>query len=823
MKAGSPSAFDLYGPLPPAGVTLIEASAGTGKTYTIAALVTRFVAEAGVPVENILAVTFTRLATAELRERVRSRMASAEESLGRVLDGGLAASEDDALVATLARTGPTELSERRRRLADALASFDAATIATTHGFCHLVLAGLGVAGDVAVGASLVENADDTIDEVVDDLYLRWALLHQKLPPFDLAAARQIARAAVGNPETVLLPEVAGTPSGLRRRFSEKARAEVRRRLLDANLLTYDDLLVRLRSALEDGSRGEIARRKLRDQYPVVLVDELQDTDPVQWKVVRSAFGSDPEPGSGPTSTLVLIGDPKQAIYTFRGGDVYAYLDAARRADWRYTLRENWRTDQGLLDALDALLQPLRLGHTEIEYRPVTAVAAHRRPGIDGAPLRAPLRLRLVPVASGLVKRTNSGPLKKDAAVEWVALDLASDVVALLTSGATLPAGSEANRPQRRPLTPSDLAVLVRTNQQAAVVQAALLASGVPAVVAGTDSVFSTAGAHNWLTLLEALEEPQSRSRAAALALTPFIGMDAGKVATASEEVWEGLHARLHRWAGVLRDEGVASLARVVLSGRLASILGDSSGERVLTDLGHVAQLLHSAASTDQLGTPAVRAWLARRIAESTDGTDETEAEERSRRLESDAEAMQVLTVHRAKGLEFPVVYCPYMWDPGREIQGGQPLLFHDERHDYVRSLDVGESGPDDSNLRAARREQDGEDLRLLYVALTRARHQVVLWWAQSHRCQHSPLGRLLVRREPDGDVAEGGKKPPSDQAIQQHLEQVTAKAPSLVSVERCTPLPGGRWEPDRPALTDLRAAAFARRLDLSWRRTSYTA
>ncbi|MGH9115954.1 MAG: UvrD-helicase domain-containing protein, partial [Acidimicrobiales bacterium] len=668
--AGDPSALDLYGPLPPPGVTVIEASAGTGKTHTIAALVTRFVAEAGAPIEEILAVTFTRLATAELRERVRSRMASAEEALGRVVDTGAAPPEDDALVAFLARTDPPKLRERRRRLADALASFDAATITTTHGFCQLVLAGLGIAGDVAVGASLTEDAGDTIDEVVDDLYLRWALLHRESPPFDLTAARRIARDAVANPETVLLPEAGKTPSGLRSSFAKAVRAEVRRRLLDANLLTYDDLLVRLRSALEDGSRREVARRKLRDQYTVVLVDELQDTDPVQWKVVRAAFGSDPETRSPPATTLVLIGDPKQAIYTFRGGDVYAYLDAADHARWRYTLGENWRSDQGLLDALDALLRPLRLGHPEIEYRSVTAVAAHRRPGIDGAPHPAPLRVRMVHVADDLVKPTKSGPLQKDAAVEWVARDLAFDAVGLLTSGATLRGGSGGSGVQRRPIAPNDLAVLVRTNRQAAVVQTALHAAGVPAVVAGTDSVFATNSAGNWLKLLEALEEPQSRSRAAALALTPFVGMDGGEVATAGEEAWERLHARLHRWAGVLRDEGVASLARVVLSaGRLPRILEEVSGERILTDLGHIAQLLHSAAAADQLGTPALRAWLARRIAENTEAADETDAEERSRRLESDAEAVQVLTVHRAKGLEFPTVYCPYLWDPGRDRDG----------------------------------------------------------------------------------------------------------------------------------------------------------
>ena len=196
-------------------------------------------------------------------------------------------------------------------------------------------------------------------------------------------------------------------------------------------------------------------------------------------------------------------------------------------------------------------------------------------------------------------------------------------------------------------------------------QAALRAVGVPAVVGGTESVFGSPSARHWLRLLEALEQPASRPRAVAVALTPFVGMTADDVAAADEATWEAVHARLHRWAAILRQRGVAdrdSCRSLAAEGLPARLLVQPTGERDLTDLGHIAELLHAEASTGQLGPPALRAWLARRTEEV--GVETADAEDRSRRLDSDADAVQVLTIHRAKGLEFPVVYCPYLWDSG---------------------------------------------------------------------------------------------------------------------------------------------------------------
>ena len=408
---------------------------------------------------------------------------TAERGLGRWLDSGEPLPPGDSVLQLLAGGGAGLVARRRQRLADALASFDAATITTTHGFCHMVLAALGVWGQVAEGATLLEDPSDLVEEVVDDLFVRHVLMYGKAP-FRRKQAVEAGMAAVKTPDAPLEPapdQADATPAGLRRRLGEAARKEVQRRLLDANLLTYNDLLVRFREALEDSERGAMACQRLRERYRVVLVDEFQDTDPLQWDVVRQAFGD------GQTR-LVLIGDPKQAVYSFRGADVYAYLGAARTADphRRFTLGQNWRSDAGLLEAYDALMSPLHLGHSEIVYRKAYATPAHRRPGLEGAPVAAPLRVRLVSRTDHGLVRTRNGLLQKDRAVKFVAQDLTGDVLDLLGSGASLVKWTEDGEPDGspRPVGPGDIGVLVRTNRQASIVQASLRANGIPVVVAG---------------------------------------------------------------------------------------------------------------------------------------------------------------------------------------------------------------------------------------------------------------------------------------------------------------------------------------------------
>ena len=600
------------------------------------------------------------------------------------------------------------------------------------------------------------------------------------------------------------------------------------------VMTYDDLVTRLRTALRGPGGGAVAAQ-LRSRYEVVLVDEFQDTDPAQWEIMRLAFGH----GPAHPATLVLIADPKQAIYAFRGADVYAYLDAARTAGRQATLPINWRSDQGLIDAHDALFSGVKLGHEGIAYRQVRAADEHQEPGLSGAPVASPLRLRVALRAD--LPQTPRGYARAADARRHVVCDVAADIVALLSSGARVAAGRRRDV-GAEPVQPGHVAVLVRTNRQAAMVREALEDAGVPAVINGAGSVFGTEPASEWLRLLEALERPASITRAHSAALTAFLGWPAERLAAADEDSWEWeqVHRRLHEWARVLRTRGVASLLETVMreapaGGEAAGaggaeftlgarVLGQATGERSLTDLRHIGQLLHTAASAEQLGPTALTAWLRTRIAEAEADTAD---EERSRRLESDAEAVQVLTIHRSKGLEFPVVYLPFLWEPGYIAdKPPRPVFFHDPEAADERTIDVAlEGGAYARHREQFIREQRGEDLRLAYVALTRARHQTVVWWAGSYASRDSPLSRLLFARTDTGEVEPSGGSTPSDQAVVNRfraLAETTGGAGKVISVERSRPAAVTRWRPPAAPLAELGVSVFDRGLDLRWRRTSYS-
>ncbi len=804
--------FDLRGPLP-SGITVLEASAGTGKTFTIAALAARYVAE-GIPLEQMLLVTFTRMATGELRERVRERLVSSERALEQTLAGGSAAHSDEVL--QLLAEGPREQVQlRRERLARAIADFDAATIATTHGFCQEVLGGLGIAGDIEADVHFEENTGDLLEEIVDDLYVRRFHRHGGAP-FDRDQAMRIAKVAVANPTTPIEPDEApeGSLAAMRARLGHAVRLELELRKRRMAVMTYDDQLTRLSDTLA-GPGGAAAASRLRARYRVVLVDEFQDTDPIQWDIVRRAFGE-------PPATLVLIGDPKQAIYAFRGADVYAYLEAAHAADTRATLEINWRSDALLIDAYDAMFGGAKLGHEGIVYRKVRAAEANRASRLIDAPVAAPLRVRVVHRDEPSVTVTDKGYAGVASAREHIAKDLAADVVRLLSSETLVEGRPHGLVPHREHVRPGHIAVLVRTHRNAALVQEALDAARVPAVINGAGSVFGAVSARDWLRLLEALERPTSPPRARSVALTPFLGWGAERVACAGDDDWEEVHRRLHNWARVLRAKGIAALAETVslVEDMPRRVLGIAGGERRLTDLRHVGQLLHAAATTEQRGTTALTSWLRERIAAAEQ---ETGDEERSRRLESDAEAVQVLTIHRSKGLEFPIIYCPYLWEPGYIPRGAQPVFFHDPDADDARTIDVGLEGPDfPRHQRQYLIEQRGEDLRLAYVALTRAQHQAVVWWAGSWDSRNSPLGRLLFARDVEANVAPEGAYTPSDAQAVAHFDGLAAAACGGITVERSSLEPPTTWKGLSSETLDLSAARFDRRLDMRWRRTSYS-
>lgn len=774
--------FDVCGPLPDVGTTLLEASAGTGKTYTVGALVTRYVAEGVAEIDQLLVITFGRAASQELRERVREQLVRAERALA---DPG-AADRTDTLVDRLLQEDEATRTTMRHRLRDALAAFDTATIATTHQFCQLVLRSLGVAGDTDAGAELVDTLDDLVVEVVDDLYLqRYGHLRDR-PPFDRAVALDLGRTAVGDPQAALAP--ASDPAsraGARVAFAEAVRAEVDRRKRRLGLLSYDDLLARLSVALEEDDAP--ARARMRDRWRIVLVDEFQDTDPVQWQVLDRAFTGH--------ARMVLIGDPKQAIYAFRGGDVVTYLRAARTAGTRATLGTNWRSDADLVDRLQVVLRGAALGHPEIRVRDVSA--HHPGTRLAGAPHPAPFRLRRVPRDGFRLRR---GLISAVDARARIAEDCAADIAELLGSGATWDGA---------PVEARHVAVIVGARDHGLLVQRALHARGVPAVVAGSGHVFSTPAAGEWLALLEALEQPHRSALVRAAALTSFFGHTVVELDAQGERLTGRVADTLRGWALLLRSRGVAALQEAAEErGLSARVLGVADGERLLTDLRHLTQLLHETAVRDRLGLTALLAWF-------REEQRRTAATERPRRLDSDAAAVQIVTIHGSKGLQYPLTYLPFAYQSFEFPT--EVALYHD---DGGRTLDVSGAGAGwETHLAAHRAEEAGEELRDLYVALTRAQSQVVAWWAPTANTRIGGLHRLLFGRQPGTPEVPDAQEVRDDEYAERVLGLLEQLGGPVAEVaEAVEALAPSRDDgPDR-----LDARRFVREVDADWRRTSYS-
>ncbi|HUR72935.1 MAG TPA: UvrD-helicase domain-containing protein [Sporichthya sp.] len=803
LAAPEPVSFDLLGPLP-TGTTLLEASAGTGKTYTIAALVTRYVAEGAVDLAELLVVTFGRAATRELRERVRERLTHARDALA---DPAAALVGTDPVHRHLATGDPAEVAARRRRLALATADFDAATIATTHSFCQLVLRGLGTAADTDPDAELVSELGDLVSEVAADLYLRKYHSYPSAPEFPLKLAHTIARAAATDVHAALAPDSAGPDAGaLRARYARVVRDELALRLARRRQMGFDDLLTRLRNALLDDGTGPRVAGELRRRYKVVLVDEFQDTDPAQWDILRTAFDGH--------AALVLIGDPKQAIYAFRGGDVHSYLAAAERAVTRATLPQNFRSDERVLAGLAALLGGAELGDPRIVVGPVQA--GNPEPLLTRTAAGPPVRLRVVP--SDGMRLTKDGMPYVDDARDAVVLDLVGQIVEVLTDSSRLRDGVTEEGAGERDVQPGDIAVLVSTHKEGELVRAALVEAGVPTVVQSSASVFGTPAATEWVALLEAIEAPHRAGLVRRLAISPFVGFDAADLVNGGDAAHDLLAQRVRFWGHTLENRGVAALLAAVDADYrvLSRLLGEVGGERTATDIRHIGDVLHAAAVTERLGPTALLTWLRRRIAEV--GVEATA--ERSRRLDSDAAAVQVVTIWTSKGLEFPLVYLPFAWS--RFVGRPDVALFHD-RHTGSRTRHVGGNGTAgwDSAVAAHHAESAGEDLRLLYVAATRARSQLTLWWARSANTPTSALHRLLF--SPAGGAAPASVGVPDDAAALAALQSRAASADGALQVEAVLPGPARAWTAPAPPGGIPVAAVFDRAVDTAWRRTSYSA
>jgi exodeoxyribonuclease V beta subunit len=781
--------FELLGPLPePGSTTVLEASAGTGKTFVLAGLVTRYLAEGAATLDDMLLITFSRAATAELRERVRDQIVQAVQAF----DG---AAPDNDLTAHLLNGTPEQRHARHTRLRDALAEFDSATIATTHEFCRLVLTSLGVAGDSDAGVSLVEDLGDLVREIVDDVYLRRFGGQAQPPVFDRAAALKLATAVVAKAGTQLRPSEPepGSVAEARVVFARNVLAELEIRKRRLGILHFDDLLSRLADALEPADSP--ARDRMRRRWRIVMIDEFQDTDPVQWQVVDRAFRGH--------STLILIGDPKQSIYAFRGGDIDAYLDASRTAGTKFTLATNWRSDSALVNSLQAVLRGAALGDPEIIVHDVDA--AHQGHRLSGAPHNAPFRLRVVDRPTLRHRGTQNIPIEDVR--RHVVKDLAADVAATLASGA---------RYADRRLSAGDIAVIVESHRDARLCHSALVEVGVPAVYTGDSNIYSSEAAAEWLTLLDAFDQTHRSALVRAAATTSFFGRSVDDLVGQGESLTDEIADLLRQWADHARERGVAAVFEAAnVAGMSRRVLARAGGQRTMTDLAHVAELLLDVAHQQRFGIPALRDWLRERVSPGDSGK---RSAERNRRLDSDAEGVQIMTVWASKGLQFPIVYLPFNFN--RFVGTDEVVAYHDRSG--RRCLHIGGENAADfyDAVDAARAEDTQERLRLAYVALTRAQSQVVAWWAPTKDEVNAGLSRLLRgRTRGEAEVPDTCRRGITDADALECFSMWAAEGgpavePSVIGTAAAVPA--------APVPAGLAVRHFHRGIDLGWRRTSYS-
>ena len=780
--------FDLLGP-PPAerSTTVLEASAGTGKTFALAGLVTRYLAEGEATLDQMLLITFGRAASQELRERVRCQIVDAVAAFDDPSTVG-----DNKLVGYLLDGTDDQRAVRKQRLRDALAGFDAATIATTHQFCHLVLKSLGVAGDTATSVTLLESLDELVAEIVGDLYLAHFGQQRDDPVLQYRDALRLAREVVKNPATELRPRYPepGSRAAVCVGFAKDVLAELEIRKRRLGVLGYDDLLSRLADAL--ATDDSPARVRMHQRWPIVMVDEFQDTDRVQWQVIDRAFGG--------RSTVILIGDPKQAIYAFRGGDIVTYLQAAETAGQKKTLGTNWRSDGALIERLQVVLRGAQLGGPAIVVDDVDTY--HQGHRLAGAPHNDPFRLRVVQRPT--LGRSGIQNLPIDDLREHVGADLAADIRALLARGATF---------DGKPLQARDIAVIVEKHKDASACFKTLCYAGVPAVYTGDSDVFGSDAAEDWLCLLEAFDQPHRPGMVRAAAATMFFGETAESLGAGGDALTDQVAETLREWAGHARERGVAAIFEAAqLQGMSDRVLSWQGGARHMTDLAHITQLLQDVAHRERLGLPGLRDWLRMQRDERSGAT------ERNRRLDSDAAAVQIMTVFASKGLQYPIVYLPFAFN--RSTQDNDVVLFHDEG---VRCLHIGgKDSPDFKTVeKLGRKEDASDDSRLTYVAMTRAQAQVVAWWSPAFYEPNGGLSRLLRGRRPGESFVPDRCEPAkiSDDDAMTRLREWEAAGGPVIEKSVVAAAPS---VPPEPVPSNLASRHFHRSIDTAWRRTSYS-
>lgn len=908
------------------GTILIEASAGTGKTFSITSLVLRLIIERNLPIQQILVVTFTEAAVSELKERMRKKLLDGIEAFSR------GKSNERFLDDLLSRFPYPNLA--LRRLKYAMINYDQAPVFTIHAFCRKVLVEHAFASGVFFETELTTSQDELLREITFDFwrenfygesplffdyvwgsgfkpakfqdlitrhfYLPWLRVIPQEPMLatdeleadflrqfkELQKTWQDSREEVSelltnttslyqrvypkdkiplwlnNMESYLANEWVSTHlvdgfekftrsameksvkkggqvpkhiffdkceelmicrqnlqqayerrlTSLLVRYVRYVRKELTRRKQQKEIMFFDDLLTLLHEALL-GPGGDRLGRVVRAKYRSALIDEFQDTDSVQYAIFASIF-------KNPHSALFLIGDPKQAIYGFRGADVFTYLSASREVSDRFTLSENWRTTPALIDAVNVIFRNVHspFFYKDISFFPAKAAKdkehhnlivdqKHHEPlqlwffrsdrfGVDGKPITGKLASELIPQS------------------------VASEISRLIALG-------RENRAviNGRPVTEGDIAVLVRRNSEALQIKRALAKAGIHAVLYNLGNLFETQESQEVERILLAIANPGNEIFLKAALVTDLIGLSAKELDELSKDQseWDRWLVEFGNCHEIWIRYGFFRMFRYFLkrTGVLVRIMELEDGERRCTNVLHLSEVLHQVSLAHNLNPLSLLKWLSTQRDENSSRLEEYEL-----RLESDENAVKIITIHRSKGLEFPIVFCPFGWHGSRVNRKKRSILFHDKTDDFKLTLDLG-SDRWDEHLKLAEEEQLAENLRLLYVALTRAKQCCYLVWGRFNGGETSAIAYLL-HPSIAGNVSTseaqtvGSEKKFEDDTLWNDLLKIQERSHGSISVT--TP-------PVKPTMTVLPfqeipvlsgARTFGGRINTDWRISSFS-
>ncbi len=841
QETSSPPAFDLAQTPLREGSMLIEASAGTGKTYTLVGLILRLILEQHRRVTEILVVTFTNAATAELREKVRANLVAVK----RFLETGEDPEGDvPEFIRALAEEHPERHEQWVRALDRALVEFNDAAIRTIHGFCQSVLQEQAFETGALFQSELMGDCTDLLQEVLLDFWRRTfypmephlaGILLSKQKRFEGQASTARSREETpfsrqtledllrgwGRHPDARLPEGENAFAGieealealendlqklhtaatadreeLHKIFLEKRdwgtqdygknkdklnaqRLEQLRHCLESpaqnaisdweilthfrrhnittlcnksaikndttppclttfkavenlletrsraiftlktefikyldqemlvrgeqrNIFTYDSLLTEVDRALQRDAGSLLGR--LRERYRVVLIDEFQDTDALQYRIFRKLFEADDR-------MMVMVGDPKQSIYRFRGADVNTYLRAARQAGERFTLKQNFRSDAALVDGFNRLFtQPhMPFALPEVAYLPVeSGLGTEKSRQLTLAEDENPARLR---IGIALQQEELTIPDIEQWAEDWAVEEIAR----LIKGGARI---------DGRPVTSGDIAILAHKGKHLRRMQKRLNALGIPSAMRTTSSIWATDEARILEHVLRAIVEMGDPSLIRSALTTPLCGLNATQLAelTTDDNAWESVCEEFRLYHELWEKRGFIQMFNRLLTQREVRrrLAAQLDGLRSLTNYDHLAELLHDQARREDLGKTRLLTWLQekRRDPRNADGEDTSER----LRIESDEPSLTLMTIHGSKGLQFPIVLCPFLWND--HTPGGpkrqESFYFDPDEAAYFWNLEEElperlENGP--------RLDHLSENLRLLYVALTRAQHQ----------------------------------------------------------------------------------------------------